>query len=149
MQDTPGMIKSALKDVKERPIVLAGDAGALLTFAAIGRMNHGSDDGSVFGTALPFLLSWFLLAPVLGAYKSPSSLSQAVTAVLPAWAVSVPMGCFLRGLLQDRMPATPFWIVALVATCALVGGWRAAYFQAGIVSQTVNEFTEAILDDDD
>jgi hypothetical protein len=55
----------------------------------------------------------------------------------------------MRGLLQGKMPATPFWIVAMVAVGVLVGGWRAAYFQANIVTKTVNEFTEAILDDDD
>jgi hypothetical protein len=47
------------------------------------------------------------------------------------------------------MPAAPFWVVALVATGVLLGVWRAAYFQAAAVSQTVNDFTEAILEDDD
>ena len=51
--------------------------------------------------------------------------------------------------LQERMPAAPFWVVALVATGVLLGVWRAAYFQAAAVSQTVNDFTEAILEDDD
>jgi hypothetical protein len=92
-----------LRNVKERPAVAVGDAVALLTFAAIGRGNHASSDGSVLLTAFPFLLSWFLCAPVLGAYRSSPSLKQAVTTALPAWALSVPLGCLLRGLLQDRV----------------------------------------------
>jgi len=47
------------------------------------------------------------------------------------------------------MPAAPFWIAALVATGVLLGGWRAAHYQALVMTQTVNEFTEAILEDDD
>jgi hypothetical protein len=96
-------IIDGLRDVKERPAVAVGDAVALMTFAAIGRGNHASSDGSVLLTAFPFLLSWFLCAPVLGAYRSSPSLKQAVTTALPAWALSVPLGCLLRGLLQDRV----------------------------------------------
>jgi len=96
-------IIDGLRDVKERPAVVVGDAVALMTFAAIGRGNHASSDGSVLLTAFPFLLSWFLCAPVLGAYRSSPSLKKAVTTALPAWALSVPLGCLLRGLLQDRV----------------------------------------------
>ena len=145
-------IEIAVYDLKQQPVMAAGDAAAMLIFSAIGRVNHGSDDGSTLATALPFLLSWFLVAPMLGAYKKAQinqSLTLALATALPAWATSVPIGCFMRGLLQGRMPATPFWIVAMVAVGVLVGGWRAAYFQANIVTKTVNEFTEAILDDDD
>lgn len=130
-------------------MVVAGDAVALLIFAAIGRQNHGTDDGSVLLTALPFALSWFLVAPVLGAYKQAPTLNQSVAAVLPSLLVTVPIGCFLRGLLQENMPAAPFWIVAMVSVGVLVGAWRAFYFQTTVVSQTLNDFTEAILEDDD
>lgn len=144
--------RAGLRDVTARPALAAGDAAALFLFAGIGRMNHGSDDGSVLQTALPFLAAWFALAPILGAYKSTDkdeSMSQAVMRALPAWAVCVPIGCFCRGLLQDSMPAAPFWIIALLSIGIFVGGWRAAHFQAAAVSQTVNQFTEAILEDDD
>jgi len=145
--------RAALQDITARPALAAGDAAALFLFAGIGRMNHGSDDGSVLQTALPFMAAWFALAPILGAYKATDkdngSVSQAVMRALPAWAVCVPIGCFCRGLLQDRMPAAPFWIIAMLSIGIFVGGWRAAYFQAAAVSETVNQFTEAILEDDD
>ena len=147
----PPWAHTSVRDLKERPLLAAGDAAALFLFAGIGRMNHRSDDGSVFLTALPFLICWFLVAPALGAYKTedPHSVRQALTRALPAWLLAVPMGCFSRGLLLDRMPAAPFWVVALLSTGVLLGGWRAAYCQAAAVTKTVNEFTEAILDDDD
>ena len=61
--------QAAVRDLKERPVLAAGDAAAIVVFAGIGRMNHASDDGSVLLTALPFLVSWFLVAPLLGAYR--------------------------------------------------------------------------------
>ena len=123
-------VTDALKEVKAAPAVAVGDAVALLTFAAIGRGNHGSSDGSVFLTAFPFLLAWFLCAPVLGAYRSAPSLQQAVTTALPARALSVPLGCLLRGLLQDRVRVVwvsayarvrARWCLSLVARCRCAG----------------------------
>lgn len=66
---------------------------------------------------------------------------------LGAWAVAIPTGCALRGFLNDRMPAAPFWIVALVATAVLVGGGRVAKF--ALIDKPMGEFVDAILDDDD
>ena len=99
-------------------LLAAGDAAALLLFAAIGRGNHDTATGNVLTTAAPFLLSWAALAPPLGAYagQRPATLREAATVPVLAWAVAVPCGCALRGVLNDRMPAAPFWIVALIAT---------------------------------
>ncbi|MGB1598696.1 MAG: DUF3054 domain-containing protein, partial [Promethearchaeia archaeon] len=138
-----------LGDVRARPVVAGGDMAALLVFAAVGRANHSSDNGSVLLTSLPFLFSWFLVAPALGAFKPPRSLGHAVAAILPAWAVSVPLACVIRGVVNDRMPAAPFWLVALAATGVLLGSWRAAHFQTLVVSKTIDDFTEAIVEDED
>ena len=129
----------------------AGDAAALLIFAAIGRGNHDTATGNVLTTAAPFLLSWAALAPPLGAYagRRPATLREAATAPVLAWAVAVPCGCALRGVLNDRMPAAPFWIVALVATGVLLEAWRLAYHQASGVSAAMDDFVAAIVDDDD
>lgn len=128
----------------------AGDAAALLLFAAIGRGNHGTDGGSAFTTAAPFLLTWLSVAPWLGAYGKPAaSRTDALLAPLPAIAVTVPLGCALRGLLQGYQPPAPFWIVALIATTILIGGWRVAFFTYGEFDSMVNRFTNAIIDEDD
>ena len=120
----------------------AGDAAMLLLFAAIGRGNHNTDGGSVFTTAAPFLLSWSLVAPLVGAYRSPTTRTAALLDPLPAIAVSVPLGCALRGVLQGYQPPLPFWIVALIATTVRVEGWRLAFFA---LDEAFDQFADAIV----
>ena len=61
----------------------------------------------------------------------------------------MPLACVIRGVVNDRMPAAPFWLVELAATGVLLGSWRAAHFQALVVSKTIDDFTEAIVEDED
>ena len=123
----------------------AGDAGALLIFAAIGRGNHNSADGSALTTALPFIITWALLAPWLGAYKSVGTRTEALLAPLPTIVASVPLGCALRGVLQGYQPPMPFWIVALLATTVLIEAWRAVHYEFDSV---FDKFADAIVDDE-
>ena len=120
----------------------AGDAVALLLFAAIGRGNHNSDGGSALTTAAPFLLTWSLVAPLMNAYMSPDSRTAAILAPLPAIAVSVPLGCALRGILQGYQPPLPFWIVALIATTVLIELWRVAFYS---LDNALSQFANAIV----
>ena len=120
----------------------AGDAVALLLFAAIGRGNHNSDGGSALTTAAPFLLTWSLVAPLMNAYTSPDSRMAAILAPLPAIAVSVPLGYALRGILQGYQPPLPFWIVALIATTVLIELWRVAFYS---LDNALSQFANAIV----
>ena len=138
--------KSATPYAKLASVPAAGDAAALLVFAAIGRGNHNSDGGNIFTTAAPFLATWALLSPLLGAYKPADTRAAFLLAPLPTIAVAVPLGCALRGLLQGYQPPLPFWIVALIATTVLVEGWRFVFYT---LDDTFDQFTAAILDDDD
>jgi hypothetical protein len=52
-----------------------GDALALLIFAALGRASHGEAAGltaltQVAETAAPFIIGWFAVAPLFGAYRA-------------------------------------------------------------------------------
>ena len=114
----------------------------ILLFAAIGRGNHNSDGGSVLTTAAPFLLTWALIAPLLGAYKTPETRAAALLDPLPAVAIAAPLGCALRGVLQGYQPPLPFWIVALIATTVLVDGWRLAFFS---LDNAFDQFANAII----
>lgn len=132
----------------------AGDSAAFLVFAAIGRGNHGSEDGSVFTVAAPFLLAWLALAPPLGAYplpeERPEEWKASLLVLAPAWAAAVPCGCALRGLVQGYPPPTAFWVVALVATAVLLSASRMAHFAAiERPGRAIDSFVDAILDDDD
>jgi hypothetical protein len=145
-QDPSSTLSSSLPYAQLGSVRAAGDAGALLIFAAIGRSNHNTDDGSALTTAMPFIISWALLAPWLGAYKRVDTRKEAMLAPLPAVAVSVPLGCALRGVLQGYQPALPFWIVALISTTVLLDIWRVMHFQ---LDSAFDEFADAIVDDDD
>ncbi len=135
--------------VAKKPYLIIGDSSMFLVFAAIGRMNHASTEGSVFLTAAPYIFSWFLFAPILNGYADSNSRSQAVTSLILPWAVSIPSAVLLRGLIQGYLPATGFWVVSLIATAILLASWRSAYFQVSAASSTVDKFVEAILEDDD
>lgn len=132
-------------------VLAAGDAAAFVLFAAIGRGSHDSSTGNALTTAAPFLAAWAALAPPLGAYPERASRSneQAAKAPLLAWLVAVPCGCALRGVLQERMPAAPFWVVALVATLGLLEAWRLSYHQVSSLNTAMNQFAAAIVDEDD
>jgi hypothetical protein len=67
-----------VEDATIRSLKLAaGDVLAIMTFAAIGRGNHGEGMflGDVFGTALPFLIGWFATAPLTGTFGDDARVS--------------------------------------------------------------------------
>jgi len=117
----------------DRPVLTLIDTSALVTFAAVGKASHAADGsldfGSVLMTALPFLVSWFLAAPLLGCYgpAATSDLKQAVTTVGKGWIVAVPLGCVLRGVIKGYVPPISFVIVTLIATLVILSVGRAAY----------------------
>lgn len=44
-----------------------------------------------------------------------------------AWIVSIPAALAIRGVIKDYIPPTPFIIVSMCATFALLYGWRSLY----------------------
>eukprot|EP00536_Pseudo-nitzschia_multiseries_P001061 jgi/Psemu1/300497/fgenesh1_kg.13_\ len=118
----------------DRPVLSAIDAASLLVFAGIGKASHSAVDGSldplaVLATAFPFLVSWFLVAPLVGSYKPdatkdvPSAAAQSAR----AWIIAVPLGCVLRGLIKGYVPPLPFVIVTMIATLVILGAGRVGY----------------------
>lgn len=116
-------------------ILVAGDALSFVVFAALGRSSHGEAVGlgaivQVVGTAIPFALGWFLVAPFLGAYRR--SLTNEPLTMLKrtelAWAASWPATLILRwALAPDHNVPVSFAVVILVANAILLGGWRTAF----------------------
>lgn len=117
----------------DRPVLAMIDTAALLVFAAVGKASHSADGSldiaAVFMTALPFLFSWFVTSPVLGCYtpSATSDLKQAATTTAKGWAVAVPLGCALRGIVKGYVPPVPFIIVTLISTLIILTSGRAAY----------------------
>ena len=117
------------------------DVLALLTFAAIGRSNHGEgiDIASLLGTAAPFIGSWLLISPLLGSYTRDATKSRngIPIALLPSWLVSVGLALAVRGLLTGAVPPVPFIIVTLVSTLGLLSVYRYGYI--ALVGETSDE----------
>jgi len=117
----------------DRPVLAAIDAVAILVFAAIGKASHAPDGSidflSVGMTAFPFLLSWFVTAPLMGCYTpgATSDLKSAVVQTGKGWVVAVPLGCALRGIIKGYVPPVPFVIVTLIATLVILSIGRSAY----------------------
>lgn len=117
----------------DRPVLAAIDALAIIVFAAIGKASHAPDGSidllSVGMTAFPFLLSWFLTAPLMGCYTpdATSDIKSAVVQTGKGWIVAVPLGCVLRGIIKGYVPPVPFVIVTLIATLVILSIGRAAY----------------------
>jgi hypothetical protein len=117
----------------DRPVLSLIDCTMLFIFAAIGKASHASDGSldvlAVLVTAFPFLLSWFLTAPFLGCFTpmATGDLKESAIYTAKGWAVAIPLGCVLRGLIKGYVPPIPFVVVTLLATLVLLGGGRAAY----------------------
>ncbi len=117
-------------------ILIAGDLLVLLSFVLIGRRNHALSATDIVGalyTAVPFVISWFLVTPWVGIYRA--DVSQAASKLLPrlllGWAIAVPLGHVLRALLLGRpipagIPLT-FVLVSLGYIGLVMLAWRMGY----------------------
>jgi hypothetical protein len=107
-----------------RPYVAAvADAVAIVVFVALGRQTHDEGGNAVLGAlevAAPFLIAAALGWLVARAWHTPF---EPVTGTI-IWVCTVVVGMLLRRFVFDRGTATPFVIVASVATLVLLIGWR-------------------------
>mmetsp|Transcript_20475 Transcript_20475/g.30028 ORF Transcript_20475/g.30028 Transcript_20475/m.30028 type:complete len:244 (+) Transcript_20475:47-778(+) len=127
--ESEGMPSSPL----DRPVLSLIDATSIFIFAAVGKASH-SPDGSldiaaVLLTALPFLLSWFVVAPLMGCYKpgATADIKGSVIEVGKGWILAIPLGCVIRGLIKGYVPPVPFVIVTLISTLIILSLGRVIY----------------------
>ncbi len=129
--DTVTLSSNSWGDMTSRQGLVVADIAALLTFAAIGRNNHGEglDIVALVGTAAPFIVSWLLLSPLLGSYSRAATSSKAgiPVKIAPGWLVSVALALAIRGTLKGSIPPTPFIIVSMVSTFGLLSAYRYVY----------------------
>ncbi len=86
------------------------DALALLAFAATGVWAHEKalPIGALIRAALPFLFTWYLLAPFTRLYRS-----RGLRALLVHWAIAVPSGVMVRwiALAEPLDPARALFLL--------------------------------------
>ena len=115
----------------DRPVLSAIDAISLTLFAGIGASSHSVSNSAVdiFIIALPFLVSWFLVSPLLGTFTPDATrdISAATVQTAKGWSVAIPLGCILRGISKGYLPPVPFVIVTLLSTLVLLTVGRILY----------------------
>lgn len=109
-----------------------GDSAALLTFAAIGRSNHGEalSFAGLASTVAPFALAWLPCAAALGAFGPNATCGRLLPSLRVfayAFAAFVPTSVGLRTLAAAHAPAPAFIAISSAFTFTLLGGWRASF----------------------
>ncbi|GCE25886.1 hypothetical protein KDA_13700 [Dictyobacter alpinus] len=116
-------------------ILVFGDILAFIIFAVIGRQSHGEDAGlsailRVLWTAFPFALSWFLIAPFMGAFRRDlmNEPKQMARKTAWAWVASWPLGVILHFVFEQSLPtavtALTFGLVTLITNMVFLFVWR-------------------------
>lgn len=103
--------------------VLLGDVAVFHLQVVLGFRSHGIpiSPGKVMEVALPFWISWFLFAWVLGWARGPET---PLLRVVQTWWVAWPLSLFLRILLLHRPVPLSFALVVLVTLTILLTAWR-------------------------
>lgn len=119
--------------LEQRWVVMVGDFITILLFAALGRASHAKalSFPDIVMTASPFVLGWFVAAPLLGAYRPMAfdSPRQSIRATFLAWAAGIPLGLLLRAwLFKENVPLS-FAIVTLMTTFVMLGIWRLLFLR--------------------
>ncbi|MEN9938645.1 MAG: hypothetical protein RLZZ387_5224 [Chloroflexota bacterium] len=124
--------------------LVAGDVAAFLVFSAVGRSSHGAAAGldallQVAGTAAPFAVGWFLVAPFVGVFgpAAVSGVRPMVARTALAWLLAWPIGLALRALLLQRSVPLSFALVTLVTVLVILVVWRGVFALAA--SRTAGE----------
>lgn len=121
--------------VARRTVLLViGDALALLIFAALGRASHGEEASltalaQVAETAAPFIIGWFVAAPLVGAYRAQvtGALQPMLARTWLSWLIAWPIGLGLRALIRQTTIPLSFALVTFVTVLAIMSLWRGAF----------------------
>jgi hypothetical protein len=114
----------------------AGDATTFLLFAGVGRASHHEASGlaallQVAGTALPFALGWFAVAPLAGAFRrtGTETLARMLRRTELAWVAAWPVSLLIRSALapDHALPKMPFPFILLVVVALFLGLWRGGF----------------------
>lgn len=109
--------------------LVIGDTIVFLVFAITGILQHKKPltPTNLANDAIPFLLGWFLIAPLIGAFarkKTDRPGKMALYTVL-AWLPSFVLGMTFCGIAVDhQVPPTSFMLVVLITNTIFLLIWR-------------------------
>jgi hypothetical protein len=118
---------------KHRLVLLAGDSIVLALVTLFGFARHGeigSGGLRILWTYLALLVSWFLIAPFLGAYDLQKAADiRQLWRPFYAMVLAGPFAGWLRGVLLGNALVSPVFVLVFGGISALaITGWRALYW---------------------
>lgn len=134
--DAEGMPENKSRANVGRIILLViGDAIVFFIFAAVGRRSHGeaasiSSFLQVAGTAAPFALGWFIVAPFIGAYRrrQTTGVGNMAQRTALSWVAAWPVALLFRGIAVDRaVPPLTFMLISLISNMVFLEVWRTLF----------------------
>jgi len=122
-------------------LLVIGDAIVFLIFAAVGRRSHGeaasiSSFLQVAGTAAPFALGWFIVAPFIGAYRrrQTTGVGNMAQRTALSWLAAWPVALLFRGIAALLFPSTAtvvppwtFMLISLISNMVFLEVWRVLF----------------------
>lgn len=114
-----------------RFILLIGDLIALFLFVLVGEWSHGLSQTNLLTTFLPLAGLWLIAGGLLGAFLPPEgvNLRSLFSKAINCWLIVVPLGLFIRALLQSSsVIIVPFMAAALGFSGLFVLTWRLVFY---------------------
>ncbi|MDP9380369.1 MAG: DUF3054 domain-containing protein [Chloroflexota bacterium] len=111
-------------------LLVLGDVLALAAFIAVGLANHNRTENllaDITRIGAPFLLGWFALAALLGAYRPAQGRGSFMLRSALAWALGIGAGLLLRNTVFGSNFSPIFAIISYVFTGLFLIGWRGLY----------------------
>jgi hypothetical protein len=125
---------SATSGVRSGALLVAGDVLAFHAVTAIGLLSHGELTGldglpHLVEVAMPFAAGWFLVAPLLGAFRSDVTALPRRMLVRTAmiWLIACPIGLLLWSLVRQRPVQPAFAVVTFLTNLVVLLGWRGTF----------------------
>ena len=121
-------------DTRRIAILVAGDLVAFNVVTTIGLISHGELTGldtlgQIVIVAAPFAISWFLIAPFVGAFRA--DIAGQPRRILPraalAWLIALPIGLLLWSLIRQKQIQPAFAVVTFITNLVVLLGWRGAF----------------------
>jgi len=116
-------------------LLVIGDAIVFFIFAAVGRRSHGEAAGlssflQIVWTATPFALGWYIIAPLVGAYRRRQTTGVGKMAQWTAlsWLAAWPATMLFRGVAVDRaVPPWTFMLISFISNMLFLEVWRVLF----------------------
>ena len=126
------MKSSAFDHRRSLPVLIVGDVVALLLFVVVGLASHRMNTSWLFNLlriGTPFLIGWFAVAPLTGAYTLPAKdgARDFLRRSALNWLLGVGLGLALRATLFREGFVPTFATITTLVTGVFVMGWRGLF----------------------